>query len=79
MEDRFANQSGGASAVEWLQEFIESFNVVCPVCRGDVALKNDGEAIKCLSCGRVYPVRDRIPSLVAEDASVEDEGSAKSS
>ncbi len=54
-------------------EFIETFRVVCPACRGKVVLKEDGSGIKCLECKRLYPVRNDIPVLVVEEATVEDE------
>ncbi len=59
--------------MEDLQEFIETFSVICPACRGEVRAA-DG-AIKCLACRRVYPVREGIPALVVEEAVVEDEES----
>ena len=55
-------------------EFIETFRVVCPACRGKVVLKEDGSGIKCLECRRLYPVRNDIPVLVVEEATIEDEG-----
>jgi uncharacterized protein YbaR (Trm112 family) len=63
--------------VDNLKEFIETFNVVCPACRGAVQAKEDGSAIKCLECRRVYPVKNGIPALVVEEAAVEDEESPK--
>ena len=54
-------------------EFIETFRVVCPACRGKVVLKEDGSGIKCLECRRLYPIRNDIPVLVVEEATVEDE------
>jgi uncharacterized protein len=54
-------------------EFIETFRVVCPACRGRVELKPDSSGIKCLECRRLYPVRDGIPALVVEEATIEDE------
>jgi len=54
-------------------EFIETFRVVCPACRGRVELKPGATGIKCLECRRVYPVRDDIPALVVEEAVVEDD------
>lgn|GEM_PF-1895367 len=55
-------------------EFIETFRVVCPACRGRVELKPDASGIKCLECRRVYPVKDDIPALVVEEAIVEGDG-----
>ncbi len=40
--------------------------LVCPECHG--ALRPSGESIECLACGRMYPVRDGIPVLVAGEA-----------
>ena len=52
--------------------------LVCPACRGKVELKADGGALKCVECRRVYPVRDGIPAMVVEEATVEDEKAADS-
>ena len=52
--------------------------LVCPACRGKVELKADGSALKCAECHRVYPVRDGIPAMVVEEATIEDEKSADS-
>jgi uncharacterized protein YbaR (Trm112 family) len=54
-------------------EFIETFRVVCPACKGKVVLKEDASGIKCTECRRVYPVRNDIPALIVEEATVEDE------
>jgi uncharacterized protein YbaR (Trm112 family) len=55
-------------------DFIETFRVVCPACTGKVVLKEDASGIKCTECRRVYPVRNDIPALIVEEATVEDEG-----
>ncbi|HVF51367.1 MAG TPA: Trm112 family protein [Pyrinomonadaceae bacterium] len=47
--------------------------MICPECKGRVELKEDGSGIKCVACRRVYPVRDGIPAMVAEEATIEDE------
>ena len=54
-------------------DFIETFRVVCPACKGKVVLKTDASGIKCTECGRVYPVRNDIPALIVEEATIEDE------
>lgn len=56
-------------------DFIETFNVICPACRGRVVLKEDKSGIKCTECRRVYPIKDDIPALVVEEAIVENEES----
>jgi uncharacterized protein YbaR (Trm112 family) len=38
--------------------------VVCPVCHGSLQLEPDG--VRCLECGRCYPVIDGIPVLLAD-------------
>ena len=58
-------------------DFIETFSVVCPACRGRVVLKEDASGIKCTECRRVYPVRNDIPALIVEEATIEDEESPK--
>jgi hypothetical protein len=65
---------GGFKELAITAEFIETFRVVCPACRGKVVLKDDGAGIKCLECRRLYPVRNDIPVLVVEEATIEDEG-----
>jgi uncharacterized protein YbaR (Trm112 family) len=44
--------------------------LVCPVpeCRKPLTLASDESALQCTACGRVYPVRDGIPILLAEQA-----------
>ena len=55
------------------QEFVEM--MICPACRGRVELKEDGSGIRCVECRRVYPIRDDIPAMVVEEATIEDEES----
>jgi uncharacterized protein YbaR (Trm112 family) len=54
-------------------EFIETFKVICPACHGQVMLKEDASGIKCLECRRVYPIRNDIPAMIVEEATIEDE------
>lgn len=51
--------------------------LACPACRGKVELKADGSGLKCQECKRVYPVRDDIPVMLVEEATVEDEKPAE--
>ena len=60
-------------------DFIETFKVVCPACKGRVELKEDASGIKCTECRRVYPVRNDIPALIVEEATIEDEEPRKTS
>ena len=47
--------------------------LVCPVCKTRVALLSDGSGLKCVSCRRVYPVRDDIPVMLPEEAKIAEE------
>jgi uncharacterized protein YbaR (Trm112 family) len=50
--------------------------LACPACKSKVELKADGSALKCGECKRVYPIRDDIPVMLIDEATVEDEESA---
>jgi uncharacterized protein len=45
--------------------------LVCPACKKPLTQKADGSSLKCSECRRVYPVRDDIPILLADEATVE--------
>jgi uncharacterized protein len=47
--------------------------LVCPVCKTQVELLADESGLKCISCRRVYPIRDEIPVMLAEEATVAEE------
>jgi uncharacterized protein len=42
--------------------------LVCPNCKKSLALKENGEGLKCGACQRVYPIRDNIPILLIDEA-----------
>jgi uncharacterized protein YbaR (Trm112 family) len=44
--------------------------LVCPVCKTPVKMLPDESGLKCSTCRRVYPVRDNIPVMMPEEASV---------
>jgi uncharacterized protein len=48
--------------------------LVCPACKAKVELKTDGSGLKCVECGRVYPVRDDIPVMLIDEATIEEVG-----
>jgi uncharacterized protein YbaR (Trm112 family) len=47
--------------------------LACPACKGKVELKPDASGLKCIECRRVYPVRDDIPVMLVDEATIEDE------
>jgi uncharacterized protein len=47
--------------------------LVCPVCKTPVKLQQDGTGLKCETCKRVYPIRDDIPVMLPEEASISPE------
>jgi hypothetical protein len=49
--------------------------LVCPVCKSRVELLPDESGLKCVSCRRVYPIRDEIPVMLLEEARIDGSGS----
>ncbi len=45
--------------------------LACPQCKAEVFLKEDGSGIKCKECHRVYPIRDEIPVMLIDQATIE--------
>ncbi|HTQ53633.1 MAG TPA: Trm112 family protein [Bryobacteraceae bacterium] len=46
--------------------------LVCPLCKAKLDLKPDNSGLKCVQCHRVYPIRDDIPVMLAEEAKIEE-------
>jgi uncharacterized protein len=46
--------------------------LVCPVCKATLELKPDQSGLRCVTCHRVYPVRDNIPVMLVDEAKIED-------
>jgi len=51
--------------------------LVCPVCNTKVELLADESGLKCVSCRRVYPIRDEIPVMLPEEATIAEENRSK--
>jgi len=45
--------------------------LACPECKTPVTLVKSGAALKCERCKRVYPVRDDIPVMLLDEATIE--------
>ena len=51
------------------QELLEI--LACPNCKTPVALVKNGTALKCGKCNLVYPIKDDIPVMLIDEATIE--------
>jgi uncharacterized protein len=51
------------------QELLEI--LVCPMCKTPVKLTPDQQGLKCATCRRVYPIRNEIPVMLVDEATIE--------
>ena len=48
--------------------------LVCPACKTvPVTLVNGDTGLKCSQCRRVYPIKDDIPVMLIDEATIEDD------
>jgi hypothetical protein len=52
------------------QELLEI--LACPACKAKVELTAEGNSLKCVECKRVYPIRDDIPVMLIDEATIEE-------
>jgi uncharacterized protein YbaR (Trm112 family) len=45
--------------------------LVCPVDKARIELTADKTGLKCTQCSRVYPIREDIPVMLVEEATIE--------
>ena len=45
--------------------------LACPNCKTPVKLVKNGTALKCSTCHRVYPIKDDIPVMLIDEATIE--------
>jgi len=45
--------------------------LVCPACKKPLTVSPSQESLKCGACRRVYPVRDGIPVLLVDEATID--------
>ena len=45
----------------------------CPKCKSEVRIKDDQTGLKCVNpeCALLYPIRDEIPVMLVDEATVE--------
>lgn len=46
--------------------------LACPVCKTPLAYNEKANTLKCAQCRRVYPIREEIPVLLVEEATVDE-------
>jgi uncharacterized protein YbaR (Trm112 family) len=68
------NREEGGGVVAISPELLEI--LVCPADKAKLELKPDGSGLKCVECRRVYPIRDDIPVMLVDEATVEEDGGA---
>jgi uncharacterized protein YbaR (Trm112 family) len=45
--------------------------LACPHCKTPVTLVKNGEGLKCAQCHRVYPIKDDIPVMLIDEATID--------
>lgn len=51
--------------------------LACPLCKTDVKLTSDEKGLKCVRCHRVYPIKEDIPIMLIDEASIEPDRETK--
>jgi uncharacterized protein len=55
-----------------LKQLLDALRCPVPECRKPLQPSADGTSLACTGCGRIYPVRDDIPVLLADQAKLPD-------
>ena len=45
--------------------------LVCPACKQELEYRQSPESLKCKQCHRIYAVKDDIPIMLIDEATVE--------
>lgn len=59
----------GAATMAVAQELLDI--LVCPACKATLQLVSGGSGLKCTECRRVYPIRDDIPVMLIDEATID--------
>ena len=46
--------------------------LACPLCKTPVNLTPAGDGLKCSQCRRIYPIKDDIPVMLVDQATIDD-------
>lgn len=44
--------------------------LACPACRGKINHNEDNDKLVCSDCRRIYPIKDDIPVMLVEEATL---------
>ncbi len=45
--------------------------LVCPLCKTKLELTAESKGLRCVHCHRVFPIRDEIPVMLIDEATIE--------
>ena len=51
--------------------------LACPLCKTDIKMTADEKGLKCVKCHRVYPIKDEIPVMLIDEATIEPDRATK--
>jgi len=51
--------------------------LACPECKEEVKLTTDEKGLKCMKCHRVYQIKEGIPVMLIDEATIEPERPTK--
>jgi hypothetical protein len=46
--------------------------LICPACRAQLELKADGSGLRCVSCHRLYLIRNDVPNFLIDEAPIDE-------
>ena len=69
LDSQFATHNSWSFTMPVDPELLEI--LACPNCKTKVDLVKNGTALKCAQCKRVYPIKDDIPVMLLDEATIE--------
>jgi len=48
--------------------------LACPACHGDIVHDEVKNTLNCVECKRCYPIKDDIPIMLVDEATIPEEG-----
>ena len=51
--------------------------LACPKCKGDIVMTEAGDGLICDACKLKYPIKDDIPVMLIDEATIEPERETK--